>query len=87
MYIHCCNTEEDTMLKKLTKHGNSLAIVIDRPILDLLNITEDTELEITTDDGKTLKISPLVGEERQKKFKGALDKVNKKYGKALKNLA
>jgi hypothetical protein len=26
------------MVKKLTKHGNSLALVIDRPILDLLKI-------------------------------------------------
>jgi hypothetical protein len=26
------------MIKKLTQHGNSLALVIDRPILDLLKI-------------------------------------------------
>jgi hypothetical protein len=26
------------MVKKLTKHGNSLALVIDRPILELLRI-------------------------------------------------
>ncbi|MGD9726854.1 MAG: hypothetical protein AB7G68_03120 [Nitrospiraceae bacterium] len=26
------------MIKKLTKHGNSLALVIDRGILDLLDI-------------------------------------------------
>ncbi len=33
------------MIKKLTKHGNSLALVIDRPILDLLRIDPDTPLD------------------------------------------
>ena len=75
------------MIKKLTKHGNSYALVIDKPIMDLLNITEDTHLELSTEDGKSLKISPVGGEAREKKFKGALNKVNKKYGKTLKNLA
>ena len=29
------------MIKTLTKHGNSYALVIDKPILDLLNIRLD----------------------------------------------
>ena len=41
------------MVKKLTKHGNSLALVIDRPILDLLKIDPETLLEVST-DGKQL---------------------------------
>src|SRR5271167_4663456 len=45
------------MIKKLTKHGNSLALVIDRPILDLLKIDPDTLLDIST-DGKRLLIEP-----------------------------
>ena len=45
------------MVKKLTKHGNSLALVIDRPILDLLGIDADTPLSVTT-DGKRLHIGP-----------------------------
>jgi hypothetical protein len=35
------------MIKRLTKHGNSFALLIDRPILDLLKIRPDTPLEIT----------------------------------------
>ena len=31
------------MIKKLTRHGNSLALVIDRAILDLLEIKEHRE--------------------------------------------
>ncbi len=41
------------MLKKLTKHGNSLALVIDRPILELLNIDPDTPLDVSTDGRET----------------------------------
>lgn len=37
------------MLKKLTKHGNSLALVIDRPILELLKIDPDTPLNVLRD--------------------------------------
>jgi len=34
------------MIKKLTKVGNSLALVIDRPILELLNLDAQTPLEV-----------------------------------------
>lgn len=40
------------MTKKLTKHGNSLAIVIDRPILKLLKIDEDTEVVMRIENGE-----------------------------------
>lgn len=74
------------MVKKLTKHGNSMALVIDRAILEILKISESTPLELTT-DGKSLNIAPVTDEKRLAKFEKALKKVNKKYGKALKNMA
>ena len=74
------------MIKKLTRHGNSLALVIDRPILDLLKIEADIPLDIST-DGQVLIISPVRDMERQKKFKKALESTNQRYGNALKNLA
>ena len=46
------------MLKKLTRHGNSLALVIDKGVLELLNIDDKTPLEIST-DGTLLLISPV----------------------------
>ena len=45
------------MIKKLTRHGNSMALVIDKPILELLKISPDTPLEIST-DGRRLIIAP-----------------------------
>ena len=74
------------MVKHLTKHGNSLALIIDKPVLDLLNITADTPLSITT-DGRSLIVSPAQDEKRQKAFHEALEKVNQKYAPALKALA
>jgi len=46
------------MIKKLSAVGNSLGLIIERPILDLLGITKDTSLEIRT-DGEALIIRPL----------------------------
>ena len=74
------------MIKKLTKHGNSLAVVIDRAVLDLLKIDVDTPLEIST-DGQVLVISPVRDNSHRDKFKKALGAANRKYGRALKRLA
>lgn len=74
------------MIKRLTKHGNSLALVIDRGVLDLLEIEADTPLSLTT-DGKCLVITPVRDAKRQARFRGALEEGNRKYGKMLKRLA
>lgn len=74
------------MIKKLTKHGNSLALVIDRPVLDLLKINGDTPLEIST-DGEALVIAPVRDAARRRKFEKALEATNRRYGGALKRLA
>lgn len=74
------------MIKRLTKHGNSLAFVIDRGILDLLEIDAETPLSVTT-DGQSLIISPVRDAARQKRFRAALQEGNRKYSKMLKRLA
>ena len=74
------------MVKKLCKHGNSLALVIDRAILELLGIDERTSLELST-DGESLVVAPLRDKKRRKRFDEALAASNKRYGKALKRLA
>lgn len=74
------------MVKTLTKHGNSYALIIDRAILELLKITPETPLEVST-DGKTLTIAPAADPTRRARFGTALDKTNSRYGRALKKLA
>jgi len=76
------------MIKTLTKHGNSYALVIDKPILDLLNIRPDTPLEIVT-DGKSLLVLPSDEPEDMddEKFQEILDGINRRYAKVFKRLA
>jgi antitoxin component of MazEF toxin-antitoxin module len=76
----------EAMLKKLTKHGNSLALVIDRPILDLLKIDPDTPLDVST-DGTRLIIAPVEQTSRRKKFDAAQEWAHKRYGAAFRKLA
>jgi antitoxin component of MazEF toxin-antitoxin module len=74
------------MIKYLTTHGNSLALVIEKGVLDLLRITSNTPLEINT-DGRNLIISPQENEGQEGKVRTALAKVNKRHSKTLKALA
>lgn len=53
------------MIKKLSTIGNSLGLVIERPILELLDITKDTPLEIKT-DGEALIIRPVKASKRDR---------------------
>ena len=71
------------MLKKLTKHGNSLALVIDRPILDLLKIEPGTTLDVST-DGRRLIVAPAEASARRKQFEAAQELAHQRYGKAFK---
>ena len=74
------------MVKTLTKHGNSLALILDKPILELLNINADTPISIST-DGKALTLSPVFDDKRDVKLAQIRAKTNKKYATAFAKLA
>jgi len=74
------------MIKTLTQHGNSAALVIDKALLEVLNIDLDTKLEIVT-DGENLLISPVRDPDRQTRLSRSLERVNAKHGTTLKKLA
>ena len=74
------------MKKKLTRTGNSLALVLDKPLLEQLGIDEDTDLEIST-NGDVLVITPERGRAREKKFRKAVEKINKKYAGLFRRLS
>ncbi len=73
------------MVKQLIRHGNSAAVILDKPILELLNVKMETPLEITT-DGKSIIISPMVEENAENDLLKSLKKVNKKHSKTLRKL-
>jgi antitoxin component of MazEF toxin-antitoxin module len=74
------------MTKTLIKHGNSLALVIDKPILEMLQISADTPLELTS-NGDVLMVTPVRDKARQRKLRASLNKINCKFGDDLKRLA
>jgi len=74
------------MVKHLTRHGNSLALIIDKGILELLDITPETPLSLTT-DGKGLYITRARDPERENRLEEAIAEAHKRYGRMFKNLA
>jgi antitoxin MazE len=68
------------MRKNLSAIGNSLGLVIEKPILELLNITRDTELEVTT-DGTRLIVEPV----REVEAKGCRGRVGAATKRVMKN--
>jgi antitoxin component of MazEF toxin-antitoxin module len=74
------------MVKNLTKHGNSYALVIDKPILELLRVGPETPFDILT-DGQSLVLTPVRDAKQEQKFEKALKTVHKRFGRAMKRLA
>ncbi len=73
------------MTKRLIRHGNSAALVLDKALLDLLKVQMNTPLEVTT-DGKNIIISPQVHQKAEATLLQALERINTKHGAVLSRL-
>jgi len=73
------------MVKRLIQHGNSVALVIDKPIMEILKITNKTTFELST-DGRNLILSPQIEDDQETAVKQSLKKINEKYGAVLRRL-
>jgi len=74
------------MIEKLQKPGNRAALIIEKPVMQALGITEETPLQVTV-SGTALVITSVnigVGPER---LKATIKELRKKYGQMLKRLA
>lgn len=74
------------MIKTLQKHGNSQALVLDKPIMDALGITAESRLQLTI-SGNSLIVSPSNVGVGQKEISASLDELRPRYREMLKNLA
>ena len=74
------------MESKLIEWGDDVALVLDRSMLDQLNITLDTPLDVSV-EGQVIIIKPINKEAGPEDIKEALERVNTRYGRALKRLA
>jgi antitoxin MazE len=68
----------------VTAIGNSLGVVIEKPILDLLDIGRDTELEMRT-DGKLLILESI--RQRRKRLAEAAGRVMDAHDTTFRKLA
>lgn len=74
------------MIRTLIKHGNSLALIIDKPIPEMLHIFPEPPLELST-NGDAILIAPVRDLEQEKKLRASLEKINEQYGEDLRWLA
>jgi len=74
------------MIKKLTRTGNSIALVLDKPLLEELGLDENAEVEVST-NGQVIVITPKRSTARDRKFRKAADKVNAKYAGLFRRLS
>jgi antitoxin component of MazEF toxin-antitoxin module len=74
------------MVKKLTRTGNSLALVLERPILEATGIDDETPLEVST-DGDVIIVSPVRSHQRTAKLRKILGELHRKHAGAFRRLA
>ncbi len=72
------------MKKKLSAVSNSFGSIIEKPILELLKIDRDTELEMST-DGNRLIIEPI--RSGKKGLRASAEKVMRKHDSTFRKLA
>jgi len=74
------------MRKKLTRTGNSLALVLDKRLLDRVGIDADTPLDIST-NGQVIVVSPVRDRRRTAKLKRIVAEAHSRYGGVFRRLA
>ncbi|HUP49101.1 MAG TPA: AbrB/MazE/SpoVT family DNA-binding domain-containing protein [Thermoanaerobaculia bacterium] len=74
------------MIKRLTRTGNSVALVLDKPLLEQLGIDESTPLEIST-NGDVLVVTPVRDRRRGEALRKALAAMDEKYAGVFRRLA
>jgi antitoxin component of MazEF toxin-antitoxin module len=74
------------MVKTLTRTGNSLALVLDKGLLEATGIDATTKLEVST-DGDVIVISPLRSRRRTAKLRRILDELDREHAGAFRRLA
>lgn len=75
-----------TMSKKLTKTGNSLALILERPLLESMGIDESTPLEVST-DGDVIVVSRARSRKRRSEIARAQEAINARYGGVFERLS
>ena len=73
------------MRKRLTKTGNSLAVVLDKGMLEQTGIDARTTLEIST-DGEVIVISPVRSARRARRLERVMARAHLRYAGVFRKL-
>ena len=75
------------MIKQLRKVGNSNALILDKPILELLGIEENGQVQLTIQDGNLIVTPARPRTVSPEVLKEKLDTILKKRESVLRRLA
>jgi antitoxin component of MazEF toxin-antitoxin module len=74
------------MIRMLTRQGDTLSLVIDRPLQEMLGIDANTRLKVSV-DGRRLVVEPLPDAGREELFQKAMEVVDCEHAQAMRELA
>ena len=74
------------MIKTLQKHGNSQALVLDKAIMEMLNIDADTPLQVSVSNGSLI-VTPVNRGIAPEEVTDSLNRLRPRYKQMLENLA
>jgi antitoxin component of MazEF toxin-antitoxin module len=74
------------MVKKLTRTGNSVALVLDKEILEATGLDAGSTVEVST-DGRVIIVSPPLAKKRSANVDAIIGKLDRRYGSVFKKLA
>lgn len=74
------------MIKTLQRHGNSQALVLDKPILEMLGAGEDTPLQLSVSGGSLI-VTPVNTGVGRDETDRAFEDLQPRYGDMLRRLA
>ena len=74
------------MVKKLTRTGNSVALVLDKALLEQTGLDEDSEVEVSS-DGRVIVVTPVRDKKRDARLRDAVGRAHREYGWVFKKLA
>lgn len=74
------------MIKFLQRHGNSRALVIEKPLMEAVGIGDETPLQVVV-DGRNIVITPADGVIGPDRIRASIKKLRRRYGPMLRRLA
>lgn len=75
------------MTKRLVKHGNSLALLIEKPILKILGIDEQTDLQVKIEGNSLIIQSAIQEKTRKEEIKEIAQQIMDQYDSVFRKLS